>query len=96
LPGAAQARQEPPFMAALLTTLNVMKSAHNRGSDRLMSIWEEDVRAVEAAVEALALPSTDHEPGCQSGDFGPCDCSLSRPTRETPTTGTSSHHQQGE
>ena len=31
------------------------------------------------AAQIRALSSTDHEPGCQSGDFGPCDCSLSRP-----------------
>lgn len=59
---AAYTAKEPfPAMAALLTTLNVMKSAHNRGSDRLMSIWESDVKAVEAAVEALSIPSTDRE-----------------------------------
>lgn len=26
--------------------------------------------------------STDHDSGCQSGDFGPCDCSLSSPERK--------------
>lgn len=45
-----------PAMAALLTTLNVMKSAHSRGSGRLMSIWGTDIKAVEAAVEALSIP----------------------------------------
>lgn len=38
-------------------------------------VWDQGVRI---AGKLLALTVTDeHEPGCQSGDFGPCDCKLS-------------------
>lgn len=38
------------------------------------------VERIEKLEEQAKRP--DHEPGCQSGDFGPCDCSLSRPHGE--------------
>lgn len=53
---APSAAQEFPFLAELLTTLNVMKAAYNRDGDRLMSVWIHDVQAVEAAIKALSQP----------------------------------------
>lgn len=43
-----------PFLGALSTTLTTMKTAHGKGGDRLMSVWEDDIQAVEAALSALS------------------------------------------
>lgn len=40
--------------AALLSLLNVMRSAYNK--DLLMSVWERDIKAVEDAIALYALP----------------------------------------
>lgn len=53
---AASRPQEPvawPFLSSLEKTAKIMRRAHDGGGDRLMSIWTEDVQAVEEAVLAL-------------------------------------------
>jgi hypothetical protein len=39
--------------AQLLTLRDVMKTAYKRGGDRLMSVWERDLNAIEAAIMIL-------------------------------------------
>ena len=52
-----------------------------KGAAEWLSGWasaEPYLSRLEGAIaRASALSSADHEPGCQSGDFGPCDCALS-------------------
>lgn len=46
-------RERPAFLNSLKKTAKVMRSAHDKGGDRLMSIWTEDVQGVEEAIEFL-------------------------------------------
>jgi hypothetical protein len=62
----SQAGIEQRHLAQLLTILSVMKSAHSREPDRLMSIWSRDIEAVEAAVTALTRPLRPDEPAISS------------------------------
>lgn len=57
-PDARIGRKAYPFLAALSTTLKTMKSAHDNGGERLMSIWLDDVQAVEAAILSLTASAT--------------------------------------
>jgi len=43
--------------------------------------WPFEYRVI--GLPASPDTSADHEPGCQSGDFGPCDCAQSSPVRHT-------------
>jgi hypothetical protein len=61
-----QAGIEQRHLAQLLTILSVMKSAHSRETDRLMSIWSRDIEAVEAAVTELTRPLRPNEPAISS------------------------------
>jgi len=48
--------------AQLLTLRDVMKTAYKRGGERLMSVWERDLNAIEAAITILdkaAQPPAD-------------------------------------
>ena len=73
---AATAQGSPwPFQNALEKTLRVMKSAHANGGGRLMSIWEDDIQAVEEALAALTAnrtpaetvePAAWHCPACEA------------------------------
>jgi Lar family restriction alleviation protein len=52
--GAAQpTRMAGGDWAQLLTLRDVMKTAYKRGGDRLMSVWERDLNAIEAAIMIL-------------------------------------------
>jgi hypothetical protein len=54
MPGAAQpTRMASGDWAQLLTLRDVMKTAYKRGGDRLMSVWERDLNAIEAAIMIL-------------------------------------------
>jgi hypothetical protein len=44
------------FLDSLKRTAKVMRTAHDSGGNRWMSIWTEDVQAVEEAVTALESP----------------------------------------
>jgi hypothetical protein len=54
LRNVAQGVTEPPFLESLRKTAKVMKKAHDAGGDRSMSIWQEDLQAVEEAIAALS------------------------------------------
>jgi hypothetical protein len=54
IPGVAQpTRMAGGDWAQLLTLRDVMKTAYKRGGDRLMSVWERDLNAIEAAIMIL-------------------------------------------
>lgn len=54
---------QAPYLSSLERTARIMRSAHDQGGDRLMSIWTEDVQAVEEAAKDLRAlsqaPATD-------------------------------------
>jgi GMP synthase PP-ATPase subunit len=54
LRNVAQGATEPPFLESLRKTAKVMKKAHDAGGYRWMSIWQEDLQAVEEAIAALS------------------------------------------
>jgi hypothetical protein len=58
--------------AQLLTLRDVMKTAYKRGGDRLMSVWERDLNAIEAAImildKAARPPAAPVEPYIYGGD----------------------------
>jgi hypothetical protein len=52
--GSAQCtRMSSSDRAQLLTLRDVMKTAYSKGGDRLMSVWERDLNAIEAAITIL-------------------------------------------
>lgn len=54
-----KAKRAPDFLKSLQRTAKIMRSAHDKGGDRLMSIWLEDLQAVEEAVELLSHPDEE-------------------------------------